>query len=746
MSGNAMRKSFLLGAVSAIVMPAGSMAYAGDDASQDGVALEEIIVTASKRSKSLQAVAMSVKAIGADEIDTRGLQGMGDYMASIPSVAYNEKGGGRNQIDIRGVSSGVSAGGSTTVGYYFGEIPVSAMARGNPDIKLFDIERVEILRGPQGTLYGSGSMGGAVKVIPKSADLNEVSGSFEATLSNTAKGGTNYNFSGAVNLPVIEGKLAVRAVGYHYENTGFVDNHISGGGAYGITDKTIDNVSSETTSGGRISFRLKVSEDIIIDGTAITQYQDVDGLGEITPPTDNWSQNRWTPEALSDDFKVANLTVNYTGQMFDIMVSASYMNRQWRQSRDLHAANIFSALPDAPIRLFDRNEDDLYVQEVRITSTDDSPLQWILGGFHLKKNLNFTNGLDWFGSNESAEASFLGQVFGVTADTPMHQRDNDISDEQFAVYGEVSYQATDTLEAVAGLRWFTYDNTQNLRVFGIFQNNTSTLNTSASTTTPKFALNFTPTEDSLYYVSATNGFRPGRAARPLPDVCQADLNAAGFSEQPDGTTPDSLWSYEAGTKQTLADGRVAFNAAVFYIDWTNIPTSILLNCGFSFIFNASTATSRGIEMDLSAQITENLRIDIAGSYTDAVLDDTLDPATGDVASEGGRTPGIPHVNLTMGAQYNFLLSDTWESLVRLDAHYVGSYSNLLPSSAIGTDSGNYTVVNLRWSTEFDGWSAEIFANNILDATVNIVVDTEFQDGRVYRGRPRTIGGRIRYNF
>lgn len=705
----------------------------------DAFQLDEIIVTASRRSESLQDVGMSVRALGMEEIDTRGLQAMGDYLTSIPSVSYNEKGGGRNQITVRGISSGVSASGSDTTGYYFGEIPVSSTARGNPDLKLFDVERIEVLRGPQGTLYGSGSMGGAVRVIPAAAELDEVSGSFEGTLSTTSEGGTNYNVSGAVNLPLIDEKLAVRVVGYTYDNSGFVDNITSGGTAFGIADGEIDNVAGETTHGGRLSLRFQPTERLSIEAMVLIQDQNVSGLPEVTESDGKWKQNRWTPEDLNDDFQVYNLTVNYEGDGFDAVMAASYMDREWNQNRDLHSFPLLGAT--APILLFDSNDEEIFVQEVRVSSNNDSSFQWLFGGYHSKKNLNFTNNLSWFGSAES----LAGFIPGLAPHEPMHSRDNDISDEQYALFGEVSYHITDRLKATAGLRWFEYETDQDLEVFGIFQNETTLLNTSASTFTPKFALNFEATENQLYYASATKGFRPGGASRPLPDACTGDLNELGFSEQPDGTTPDSLWSYEVGAKLNMADGRVALSAAGFYIDWTNIPAGILLPCGFSFGFNADSASSKGMEMEVAIQAAENLRLDIGGSYTDAELDASYNPISGVLRNEGGRTPGVPKVTFTVGAQYDFTVAD-WNSLIRMDTHYVGDYSNQLPGDAARQKSGDYTVVNLRWSTDFDGWSVELFANNLFDETIDIIVDTEMIDNRTYRGRPRTIGARLRHNF
>lgn len=717
----------------------------GVAADQERPVLEEVIVTATKRSENLQDVAMSIRALGAEEIDVRGIQAMGDYLTSVPSVSYNEKGGGRSQITIRGVSTGALAVDPGTVGYYFGEVPVSAMARGNPDLKLYDVERVEVLRGPQGTLYGSGSMGGTIKVIPTPANTESVSGTAEAVVSDTNGGGTNYSVAASLNIPVTD-SFAARITAYSYENEGFVDNHVRGATAYGIEDQEIDNIATESTTGGRLAMTWLASDNLSLDGTVIIQNQSVDGLPEVTLDDGQWAQNRWIAEDLNDDFEVYNLVLNYAGNGFSVMASTAYMERDWNQLRDVHSLGVLSFQPDAPLSLFDGNKEDLWVNEVRVSSTNDSNFQWMLGAFYQQKDVDFSNSLEWYGSEESIEQSLLGVIYGATPFTPLHSRNNAYEQDQKAVFGEVYYQFADKWKATAGLRWFEYEDDRDQSVFGIFSNGEERLSTSDSEYNPKVALDYTPNDDSLYYFSAAKGFRPGSPNNPLPETCDSDLNDIGFSEAPDGTEADSLWSYEVGGKLTLAEGRVVLNGAAYYIDWEDIPASVILPCGFSFGFNADTATVTGMEIEMSAQLSDHVRLDLGAAYTDSQLDATYDKVTGELRNKGGTTPGVPEYTFTVAGEYDFTLADRWDSLVRLDAHYVGSYYNALPSDTRRSESGDYTIVNLRWSTSFAAWSGEIFATNLLDETVDIVVDTEMPDGRIYRGRPRTLGARVRYRF
>lgn len=692
----------------------------------DDTRLEEILVTASKRSEGLQDVAMSVRSVDAQEIETRGLQNMADYLTSVPSVAFNERGGGRNQTTIRGITTSVAAADPNTVGYYFGPIPVSATARGNPDLKLFDVERVEILRGPQGTLYGSGSMGGTIKVLPTMARLNETEVHIESGVSQTQHGGTNYNLSGSVNLPLIEDVLALRIVAYGYEDEGNIDKVVRGATAFGIADDREENVASNTTNGGRVSLTWQASENLSINAMVIDQDVDVDGLAEVNPSVGKWSQIRMLDEQLNDEFSVYNLEANYTGEGYDVFASASFMNRQWNQLRDVTAFG----LPFAPVAsLYDATDEDLQVYEARISSNGSGRWQWLLGAFYLDKENEADQVLD-----------ALGNLKGPA---PILQNTIDTDNDQTAFFGELSYQITDAIKATIGARSFDFE-TETVRTSAAGVS--SIVKTDGDELTYKYAAEYTPDDDQLYYASATEGFRPGRANRVLPASCDADLAARGFSQAPDGTDPDSLWSYEIGTKHTVADGSVTINTAVYYIDWEDIPTGFLLPCGFSFGFNADTATSRGVEIEMSAQLTPSLRMDFGGAYTDSELDASFDPDTGALRNKGGETPGVPKTTFTLAGQYDFLLMNRWQSLLRVDAQYVGDYYNALPSETRRLKSGDYTVVNLRWSADFGPWNGELYATNLFDETVNIVVDTEIPDGRVYRGKPRTIGARVRFDF
>ncbi|WP_416235208.1 TonB-dependent receptor domain-containing protein [Nitrospirillum sp. BR 11163] len=261
-------------------------------------------------------------------------------------------------------------------------------------------------------------------------------------------------------------------------------------------------------------------------------------------------------------------------------------------------------------------------------------------------------------------------------------------------------------------------------------------------------MEYKPEEGSLYYARAAKGFRLGAPNQPLPSTCAADLAAIGLTRAPSSVNSDSLWSYEAGVKRTLAGGSASLNASAFYIDWTDIQTGFLLpNCGFSFASNAGDARSRGLEMDFSWRVTKSLTLNTSGSFTDATLQSDSPPSTGIGGKKGDRLPGIPRWSVQGGAQYDFPVVDR-SAFARVDVRYISGYLNRFPgASTEAQPAGNFTVVDARIGMDVSsGLQAEIFATNIFNTKQLLEVDTELPDQRQILGRPRTVGITLRYDY
>lgn len=775
-------RALLLGcSLGALVTSLNGVAVAQGQGQGQTLALEEIIVTATKRAVGLQDVGVAVSALSTETIERQGLVGVGDYLTKLPSVTIQDRGPGRNQIVIRGVASTAGGPADNTVGVYIGDVPLSPGlafgANGYPDLKLYDVNRIEVLRGPQGTLYGAGSLGGTVKVVPQDPLLDEVAILADAGTSHTRHGSWNLDLGAAVNLPVVEDKVALRVAAYYYDQSGFIDNRFSGldysqplealGGFsmndFGVPDpgvgpRNINNVNDVETVGLRAALRVAPTDDLDIVISYLHQDADANGLPERDLLSAPYTQARLFDETLGDKFDFANLVINYDLGAVQVTSSTGWMKREIFQNRDVSAA-FFTA----PIRLLDLNKTELWSEELRLASANDSRFQWIVGGFYQHIKGNGLQDADWMGNDPSMTAFFENLVLGVpvTADAELYQRDDVLKQRQIAFFGELSYDITDSIRAVVGGRWYEYKQTMNGFEDGLFTGGTPVggepavirdLSGKEDGFNPKVALELRPAEGQLYYAQVAKGFRLGGTQAGVPDAapgCAAELATMGLTpaDTRDPIKSDSIWSYEVGAKTTLADGRVTLNGALYYIDWKDIPVTFLLQCAFSYAANAGKASSRGAELELTALLADGLTANIGGSYTKAVLEEDTPAETGLGGIEGDRLPGIPKWNIQAGLQYEFEIAGR-AAFGRSDFHYVSGFLNKFPgdTGVIG-QSGDYFTLNLRAGMALsDNLMAEIYAQNVTDETINLILDTEFADGRTTLGRPRTVGAVLRLRY
>lgn len=737
--------------------------------SQDSEAVSEIIVTAQKRAERIQDVPISITAITADALQKRGLAQMGDYLLAQPSVMIQDRGPARNQIVIRGVSATV--GNETpTVAFYIGETPLTSGlgfgANGFPDLRTFDVSRVEVLRGPQGTLYGAGSMGGTVKVVPNEAIIGKFEGAVEASLSSTRHGGLGYSGGAALNVPLGE-TLATRVTGYHYRDAGFIDNRYPGsldptapvaalGGAswadlgvssFGVPAYADKDANSSRVDGVRASLTFQPVEVLKINLGAMYQRSIADGLPENLPGLGTYVQSRFLNEKLRDAFELYNATISYDFGIASITSATAYLKRDQLQDRD-----VSSFFLGTPMSLADVNSNKNFTQEIRVESDQNQPISLLAGGFYSHSTSRATQDAAWQGTNQSL-TEFANAALGaaVAPGDTLYRRDDGNKGEQIAGFGQVSYAPIETVKLTAGLRVARYTLATEASADGVLNGGPSgySIRTKESVSTPNFQIEFKPDRDQLYYVRAAKGFRLGAPNQPLPTTCAADLAALGLTTAPASVKSDTLWSYEAGAKRSFDGGRTVVNAAVFYIDWNDIQTSFLLpNCGFSFTGNAGTARSKGVELDFSTRVASNLTLSGALSYTDAKLRVDSPAGAGVGGKKGDRLPGIPRWSIQAGAQYDFMVSGR-ESFARIDGRYISDYSNRFPGATDGapSPSGDFAVVDARIGTDLaEGLQAEIFASNLFDTKQLLIVDTELPDQRQVLGRPRTIGATLRYRY
>ncbi|MBT5292671.1 MAG: TonB-dependent receptor, partial [Cellvibrionales bacterium] len=470
------KKNLLASTIAFFVGVGGAQGLAAEEVGvSNRSAIDEIIVTASKRETSLQDTAMSISALTGETIDKRGLVGMGDYLSSIPGVTVLDRGAGQNSIIIRGLSGDPQTE-SATAGSYFGETSVSELGGssayggvGNADIKLVDIERIEVLRGPQGTLYGSGSIGGTVRIIPVAPSLEKIEGKVASRFSQTGEeGGDNTMLQGVLNVPLIEDTLAVRAVVYQFDNSGYVKNvavsqpvaGLAATESFGGIVQDRDDVGNDTYTGIRLSALWRPIDALGITLSYLQQKIEQDGAPEVELALAGaYDQRRFNTgvagshdEFLNNEIDITNLVIEYDLGWATVTNSLSVLNYDSEGEQDLtHLYTTFSPffpgdLADKPYYSQRHTYSDNTTNELRLASQLEGPIQISAGLYYEHIDRGEQETVLWSGSPE-LQADMLQNPSATSYDTTIKQK---------AVFGEISYDITEQLKATVGGRYFDY--------------------------------------------------------------------------------------------------------------------------------------------------------------------------------------------------------------------------------------------------------------------------------------------------
>ena len=684
--------------------------------------LEEIEVTARRRTEALQDAPVAVTALSQEYLENIGARSFADFATSVPGLSYVGNNSPENKIVLRGVSTGVaSRDEGAVIGMYFDDVPVGSR-RFSPDLRLFDVGRIEVLRGPQGTLFGEGSIGGTLRYVPNKPDLENFSVEFDSSLGSTEKGGTNYELAGVVNVPVVKNTLGLRLVAYQVEDSGFVDN------------VTFDenNVNETETLGFRGMVSLDVNEDISAVFSYMYQDSDTPGKAQYDPDLGDLKQARNFEEELADEFHLANLTLDWDLGNATLSSSTAYFDREVINLRD-----ISPLVGGLPLFLDDLTGFESWVQEVRLTSNQGlfgGYLDWVLGVYYRDDEEIFI---------QDAGAEALGGDV-LDAETTRDRK-------QIALFGELDFNITPGLTATAGARWFDIEQDVVDLSGGLLAGRPGTVDTiysgaDESGVSPKFRLSYDVNEEVLVYGVASKGFREGG---PTGQGVPAD--PVSGEPAPSQFDSDSLWNFEAGFKTSWGDNRLVFNGAGFYIDWSDIQTNFIRSDGHTFTINAGGARSVGAELELRALpfAYADFEIFSTASYVNSELtDDQLPPGDG---RSGDRIPGVPEVTFTAGFNYQHSVFDGIDGFINFNFQHVGSSYNGF-AAATGTSGAGadrqkpYQLGNLRLGVETDRWQLAFFADNLWDERAVLYFNRIVGDVRINTTRPRTLGVALKGKF
>ncbi|MEJ0085774.1 MAG: TonB-dependent receptor [Pseudomonadota bacterium] len=787
-------------------LPIGVMAQGAPATATDDEINEEIIVTAQKRATSLQDVPFSIAALTNENIKESGATNIVELARNVPGLYITDLGPGQSQVAIRGISAGQvirdQPGVKESVGIYLDESPIS-VALFTPDLDLYDLDRVEVLRGPQGTLFGASSSSGTVRYITAQPDIGKSGGSLDFTLQSVTDGEVGGSLRGAVNLPIGE-TAAMRVVGYRSELPGFIDSEYP-------DRRTREDVNSGSRTGGRIAFRFEPSENVTITPRVVYQKLETDGypridvyniLGNVytttETPVDPGKRGQITQlrEGLTDDFTMADLKLEFGFGNVGLTSVTSYTDRQVEVVRDASqltgsvTIDLGGTADDARLNspLIDKTDLQVLSQELRLGSSGEGPFQWVAGAFYQKVDRKYgqtlpTPGYDAL-TQELIEADSAD--FGAPPDTPFYSRLS-YDFKQFGLFGEATYRFSPAWALTGGLRYYDFKEDRLLTFAGVFADPSIFLNEPGSTSSdgfsPRVILAFSPSRQMQFTAQVSRGFRLGGINDPLNEGLCSTSDLATFSGHP-GWDDEKVLNYELGAKTRLADGRVTLNGSIFRtkIDGLQVVADAG-TCSSRIILNAD-AESNGAEMELFVHPDEHWDFGVSATYTKAELTETQVNGAGAVIAgirDGNRLPTSPKLQAVATLAYNWALSSALESYVRLTVQHVGdSYTQIAdqepnfglisndpdrPAGAarlidLGGIPANtdiafsallpeYDIGNLRWGIKTDRWEGALFVNNLWDERAFTSIDRE--RGRSARvgyltNPPRTIGVNFRMNF
>lgn len=736
---------------------------AGENFPQKG-GIEEVVVTAQKRGAvNVQDFAGSIQAFSAQQLDNDYVEGFNDYFNRVPSLSAVNQGSGQTQIVFRGVTSGrvlhSEPQNRATAGIYIDETVVTNNAF-NPDVGMFDLNRVEVLRGPQGTLYGASSMSGAIRIITNEPNVNEFESKVDLTLSNTDEGGLNNSEKFMVNIPVVEDSLGIRAVGYRVDRSGYVDNVVNGK----------EDINDEESYGGRLSALWLASDRLSIRGTVNYHSLDSDGRPDEYLPndsflmlatgfsvTDELQTSKFLDETFDDEFTLSNLTVKYELDNHEVVSSTSYLDREFTNTLDDSIRVQFFFGPGLIANFKTGTEIEDFTQEIRIASTHDRSLNYVVGLFYQDQEKSYGGsevvpGSDaFFTSIGIPPAAFFGASPDSIADVG-----EEISTEQIAIFGEIVWQISDQWELTAGLRAFDWSSEADIFSAGLVDAGFKQRSGEADETglSPKLNLTYRASDDVLIYGVASKGFRIGGVNGPINrSLCGPDLNAIGGGDTPEAFDSDELWNYEIGAKTSWMDNSLYINVSGYKIEWKDIQSQVLLpTCGFFFKDNSGDVDIWGMEVEIIAAPTDNLDLYFTASWTDGEL--VSDPNTLGVSTfgaDGDRVPNVPKFQASASLSYQWPGAfEGFDAFLRASMQYAGSsYSQFNDdASAINFPKTpkvpSYFSGDISFGIESEAWQLSLFVKNVTDEEIVTAVDTDrLQPTTNSRARPRTVGLNIR---
>ena len=651
-------------------VPQDSFAAGSDDR------LAPVIVTALRRPASLLDLPYSVSHLDNSGIERIGARTADDIGFETVGLLTTNVGPGRNKIILRGLSDGALTGqAKSNVGVYLDDMRLT-FAAPDPALELVDIAAVEVLRGPQGTLYGAGSLGGIFRMIANAPDLSSASGSIQAGVSTVGQSNlTGQSLEGVFNLPLVADRLGVRAVAYTRKSAGWLDNPSLGE----------SNTNRTLKVGGRLAVEARMGNSWTVRLTGVGQNIDTEDAQYVDPLVDETVRTARLLEPHDNRFLMSSLALRGATPFGELEAAFSALGH--RIDDEVDATGTFVSLSVVPSAVAsDRLQDDIRIldQDIRLRGVAGR-FPWSVGIFA-----------------SEVEKNSSSRVRNIDEGTEIYASRRHEEVYEYAIYGDVTWPVATWLDVSAGGRAFVIDTTARIERFEplLAKSDDTTRGIRDEGIAPRLSFTVKPRRDVMIFASASAGYRPG------------GLNATGrvFSDANASYSADELWNYELGIKATLADDRVRLRAATFVQAWENVQTDQLFDNGFVFTGNVGDARNLGLEAE--AEVLDVLHSDFALNFT--TIDPEIVTPSSALPVSSDALPGAPHI--IVGGS----ISNDWGQIFGfgLSSHIAGQFigqanTSFLGSAATATD--DYSVLNISFQAQRDAWTIDLYADNVLDA-------------------------------
>jgi iron complex outermembrane recepter protein len=761
--------------------------------------LAEVVITAEKRVSTVQDTPESIEALSAEDLQASGVPSLATLAQGTPGVSLKSEGPSQTEIEMRGMTS--SGGNSATVGFYLDDIPLAGPASAQNghvviDPDLYDLNRIEILRGPQGTLFGSGSMGGTVRLITNQPNLSQVQSSAQSVLSGTDGGGFNHNDNVMINLPLIDDTLALRVVGSENYTSGWIDRIVAnpfplvGGDPVGIQRGDVQDApiakqypgsNAYQSYAARVTLLWQPTQSLSVTPSYfhVTSTQNGISAYDSVPGTESHYQPFDIAEPLTDSLTAYSLNVNYSLPLFDVTSSTARWTRDSTQVEEASEAfnnplegitynseyglsnpGYYGPTGSGPESGKEIDPTTQFTEELRLTSKGNDALSWV-GGLYYSHFYSLWT----FDGRTPNFSSYMDLGTLAPATTPnWFDAYSPTTLNQEAAFGDATYALTDALKVDVGARFNHYNYRFSSCISGwgsafgaAMPSCSGQIALAANSFNPKFNLAYTFSPDLMAYATVASGFRPGGGNAAYPTTGSAWGGA--FQQQnytsgkwPSTYEPDSVWSYELGEKARMLDHRVTVNASIYYENWRHVQLEAYPN-DWALNINGNYASIYGGDVDMRADLGAGFQLQVAAGY----LYEWLDGGPHWVIAPIHKLPEVSPVSGTAVLSYFKPLSDSYAFTVRLENSYTGPRYSIFfsnPYEFVGTyrQLPSYDLINIRAGVKFrDTWGATLFVDNVFNKHAELesmFTENEPQPDftRIETNQPLTAGVDLTYRF